>query len=339
MNAMIASFGELLLRLAAPGAGRLLQESRFEVHVGGAEANVACALAQFGHPVRMLGVVSDNALGDAALAELRRVGVDVARVRRAAGRMGLYFFEAGAMRRASEVLYDRADSAFARQVAAETDWAGLLAGVDRLHLSGVTPALGVDPARAAQAAVEAATALGIPVSFDGNFRGKLWQVWGGEPARWLRPLMAAADVLFADHRDIGLVLGTDYAGHSGEAAEVAAATDAFAAFPRLRWLTSTSRRASSTRQQVLSARMMSSAGRSWHSGPVELDGIVDRIGAGDAYAAGFLHALHSGHDRQDRLDFALACGAYKHTIPGDILRASVADIRAWMEAASADVRR
>ncbi len=339
MNARIASFGELLLRLSAPGAGRLLQEPRFEVHVGGAEANVACALAQFGHPVRMLGVVSDNALGEAALADLRRFGVETGRVRRAAGRMGLYFFEAGAMRRASEVLYDRADSAFAQQVGAETDWAGLLAGVDRLHLSGVTPALGEAPARAALAAVAAATALGIPVSFDGNFRGKLWQAWGGEPARWLRPLMAAADVLFADQRDIGLVLGRDYSAHAAEAAELAAARDAFAAFPRLRWLSSTSRQASSTRQQQLSARMRSSAGDGWHSGPVELDGIVDRIGAGDAYAAGFLHALHSGYDPQDRLDFALACGACKHTIPGDILRASVADIRAWMGASTADVRR
>ncbi|MCU0755592.1 MAG: sugar kinase [Xanthomonadales bacterium] len=339
MRASIASFGEVLLRLAAPGAGRLLQEPGFAVHVGGAEANVACALAQFGHPARMLGVVSDNALGEAALAELRRMGVDTRDVRRASGRMGLYFFEAGAMRRASEVLYDRADSAFARHVDAETDWDALLVGVDRLHLSGVTPALGAGPARAAQVAAEQAVGLGIPVSFDGNFRGKLWQVWGGDPAQHLRPLMAQADVLFADHRDLSLVLGEDFARHSGDAADDEAAAAAFAAFPRLRWIASTTRRVSGARQQLLAARMRSADGCRWVSGAVALDGIVDRIGAGDAFAAGFLHALHEDFEPQDRLDFALACGACKHTIPGDFLRASVADIRAWIAAGSADVRR
>lgn len=336
---MIATFGELLLRLSAPGAGRLLQEPRFDVHVGGAEANVAAALAQFGERVQMLGVVSDNALGSAALGELRRLGVEVDRVRRADGRMGLYFFEAGAMRRASEVLYDRADSAFAMNVRADEDWAALLEGVTRLHLSGVTPALGPEAAEAVRAAAEAATQLGIPISFDGNFRGKLWQRWGGDPASHLRPLMAHADVLFADHRDIGLVLGEDCARFPAEQAEDFASAAAFRAFPRLRWLACTSRRRSSTRQQVLSARMAAADGRRWVSAPVELDGIIDRIGAGDAFAAGFLHGLQQGYDAQDRLDFALACGACKHTIPGDFLRAGVADIRAWMATAGADVRR
>lgn len=339
MKVSIASFGEVLLRLSAPGAGRLLQEPRFDVHVGGAEANVACALAQFGHRVRMLGVVSDNALGEAALAELRRFGVETGGVRRAAGRMGLYFFEAGAMRRASEVLYDRADSAFALTVDAEVPADELLAGVGRLHLSGVTPALGPGPAQAAQALADRAAALGIPVSFDGNFRSTLWQRWEADPARHLRPLMAQADVLFADHRDLRLVLGEHDANELGEAAEVAAATAAFAAFPKLRWLCSTTRRATSTRRQVLSAHLRAADGRSWFSGPVELDGIVDRIGAGDAFAAGFLHGLHVGYVEQDRLDFALACGAYKHTIMGDVLRASVADVRHWMAAGAADVRR
>ena len=196
MSGRIACFGELLLRLGAPGRELLLQSPRLEVVVGGAEANVAVSLARFGHPVAMLGTVADNALGHAALGELRRHGVDTAPVRLAAGRMGLYFLATGAGYRPSEVLYDRAGSAFATAPADAYDWPALLRGAGWLHVSGVTPALGPPTAAAAADAVRAAVAAGLRVSFDGNFRPSLWAAWGADPAPLLRPLLDGAEIAF-----------------------------------------------------------------------------------------------------------------------------------------------
>jgi len=203
-------FGELLLRLASPGRERLLQSPRLEVQVGGAEANVAVALAQFGHAAALIGTVADNALGAAAVGEVRRHGVDVSRVQTGAGRMGLYFLETGAVHRPSHVLYDRAGSAFALASPERYDWSSLLDGVDVLHVSGVTPAVGANAAAAATAAVRAARARGLSVVFDGNYRSKLWQAWNSSPGPILRDIFACADVVFADHRDIAIVLGREF---------------------------------------------------------------------------------------------------------------------------------
>lgn len=339
MNAPVLCFGELLLRLSAPPHERLLQTPRLSVHVGGAEANVAVALAQFGHAVGMLGTVAANTLGDAALGELRRLGVDAGRVRRGEGRMGLYFFEQGALRRASEVVYDREGSAFACARRADYDWPQLLAGGARLHLSGVTPALGPECAQTAIDAAHAAVRLGIPVSFDGNFRGKLWQRWGGDAAGLLKPLMDSADVLFANHRDIALVLGQDFEGLSPQAAFRKAAAAAFEAFPRLQRFAATQRVSDGVQQQELGALMALRTGGLLEAAPYRLDDIVDRIGGGDAFAAGLLHGLHVGMDDQRALEFALASGAFKHTVPGDFLRGTSADVEAWQRGEGADVRR
>lgn len=172
-RARILCFGELLLRLGAPGHALLLQQPRLDVHCGGAEANVGVSLAHFGHEVAMVSTVADNPLGAAVLGELRRHAVDTRHVRRVDGRMGLYFLTTGAIHRPSEVIYDRADSAFALAPADAYDWPRLLEGVQWLHLSGVSPALGADVAQATLAAARAARAAGVKVSFDGNYRPKL----------------------------------------------------------------------------------------------------------------------------------------------------------------------
>jgi 2-dehydro-3-deoxygluconokinase len=337
MAPTVVCFGELLLRLAAPGHERLLQSPRLDVFVGGAEANVAVGLAGFGHSVAMLTAVADNALGDAAAGELRRAGVDTTRLRRAPGRMGLYFFEQGALQRPSEVLYDRADSAFARVPASAWDWPQMLSGAAHLHLSGITPALGAQSAEAALGAARAARAMGLTVSFDGNYRPKLWQAWGGDAPSILRALMAEADGLFANHRDLGLALGRDFHGDETAAFDAASAA-AFAAFPNLRWMAATTRDAGAVQAQSLGARIAERGSASVALAPQRLDGIVDRIGGGDAFAAGVLHGRLKGWALPEVLAFGLAAGAFKHSQPGDALRASEADIRQWMQGGG-DVRR
>ncbi len=159
-----------MLRFSPPGRELLLQTPRLEVWVAGAEANVMTALARLGHRAALVSAVPDNALGDAAIAGLRAQGVDVAGIGRAPGRMATYYVIAGAGLRPSEVIYDRAYSSFQGAASAGWDWSALFANAGRLHLSGITPALGESAANAALAAARAANAMGVAVSFDGNYR-------------------------------------------------------------------------------------------------------------------------------------------------------------------------
>lgn len=338
MSGSIVCLGEVLLRFSAPGHERLLQTPSFNVHVGGAEANVAAALAQFGHRTRIASVVPTGPLGDAALGELARVGVDTTSVTRKPGRLGTYYFEQGAIRRASEVIYDRAGSAFAMASAADFDWDALFDGATHLHVSGVTPALGAVSSDLALVSVRAARARGLRVSVDGNFRGKLWQLWQGDAPSILRALFAEADLLLVNHRDVELVLGTRFDENADRAFQQSAVA-AFDAFPNLNWMAGTQRVSEGVMQQHLGARLSDRSEGHFVAPPCVLDGIVDRIGAGDAFAAGIVHGLQGSWPRAETLAFALACAGLKHTIPGDFLRASEADVRAWMDTLGTDVRR
>lgn len=330
---MIVCFGELLIRLSAPGRGLLLQNPSLDVHMGGAEANVAIGLSRLGHPARLISAVPDNALGAAAIAAVRASGVDCSGVQHLPGRMGLYFLAPGAGLRAAEIVYDRAHSSFSAAPAGSFDWPALLAGATRLHLSGITPALGPTSAEHALAAARAATALGIPVSFDGNYRAQLWSAWDSDPQSILGQLIGHADILFGNHQDIGLLLGRSFAGDDRRRA---AAEAAFAAFPRLQLMASTARHALDADRHLLSARIDT---RDDHvqTEDITLSGIVDRIGAGDAFAAGVLHGLSQGpiaHAAQTGL--ALAC--LKHGLPGDASLFGQRDLDAFLSG-QRDVRR
>jgi 2-dehydro-3-deoxygluconokinase len=339
MSSSVLCFGELLLRLGAPGQQMLLQTPALDIHVGGAEANVGVALACFGHEVAMASVVADNPLGAAAVGELRRHGLDIHRVRRSAGRMGLYFMTAGAGLRPGEVVYDRAESAFAMASADSYDWPTLLQGVQWLHLSGISPALGPQAALAALAAARAACGAGIKVSFDGNFRPRLWERWGGDAQAILRELFACAHIVFADHRDIAVVLGGEFVQRDAQSRVDAAAAVAFKAFPRLQYMACTQRTAHNASRHSLGAMLLGRDGTRALAPVRELDGIVDRIGAGDAFAAGVLHGLMEGFDREATIRFGLAAGCLKHSIPGDFCPVGVADVMALMDEATYDVRR
>ncbi|BCW87548.1 2-dehydro-3-deoxygluconokinase [Alphaproteobacteria bacterium SO-S41] len=333
----IVCFGELLLRLTAPGHEVLLQTPRLDVHVGGAEANVAVSLARLGRPAAMVSVIPDTALGYAARDELRRHGVDTAGVRTGSGRMGLYFLSAGAVTRPSDVLYDRADSAFALAAPDLVDWEAALVGASWLHLSGVTPAIGRRAADAALRAAGEALRLGIPVSFDGNYRAKLWAAWDGDGPVIVRRLMESADLAFADDRDIALVLGERFDDPDPATRLRNAAAAAFDAFPNLKRIACTTRRQHAVGHHELAAVLLMRE-RDCTTDAVALSGIVDRIGGGDAFAAGLLFGLTGGLDDQASLDIALAAAALKHSIPGDFNLATEADIRAALQGGF-DVRR
>jgi len=332
----IVFFGEIMLRLSPPNRELLLQSARLDVWVAGAEANVATALACLGHATRMVTALPTNPLGDNAVRALRAHGVDVSRIQRREGRIGLYFATPGAGLRATEVVYDRAYSAFAEAPPECWDWDVILDGAGRLHLSGITPALGPNGTRAALAAAEAATSRGVPISFDGNWRGKLWEAWDGRPRETLGRLVAQADILFGNHRDVALLLDQPVSGE-GEHRRREAAEAAFKAFPNLRMMASTARHVEDSDRHRLAARV-DTPERGFQTDEILLSGIIDRIGAGDSFAAGVLHGMIEGLPLEDVAQSGLALTALKHSLPGDASLFTRSDIAAFFEG-GLDVRR
>lgn len=332
----VTCFGELLIRLTPPGARMIAQAGEFALSVGGAEANVAATLASLGHPVRFAGLVSDNPLGDRAVAALRSAGVDTRRLARAPGRMGLYFMEAGAGPRSSAITYDRAESAFARSRPDAIDFAGALDGARLLHTGGITPALGPNGVALAQFAHRAAKAAGVPICFDGNYRGALWSAWNSDPRAVLSELVADATILIGNHRDISLLLGREFSGDGPERRRDAAEA-AFSAFPQVQLIASTARHLVTSAHHRLAARVDSRAG-GYQTEEMEVAGIVDRIGTGDAFAAGVIDGWLRGGDERLMAETGLALSALKHTLPGDMAPITRAML-AQFSPTGGDVRR
>lgn len=332
----VTCFGELLIRLTPPDNRLMVQADSLELHPGGAEANVAVALASLGNDVRFAGLVSDNVLGDRVLGALRFAGVDCRHVARAPGRMGLYFMEDGAGPRASSITYDRAGSAFAEADPAAIDFAGALDGARLLHTGGITPALGPKGVALAKAAQAAAKAAGVPICFDGNWRGQLWAAWDSNPGTILRELVADATILIGNHRDISLLLGEEFSGEGPDRRREAAEA-AFAAFPSLQVIASTARHLVTSAHHRIAARVDLRSG-AYQTDEIDVTGIVERIGTGDAYAAGVIDSWLAGGDARAMAETGLALTALKHTIPGDMCRIDRATLDGF-SATGGDVRR
>ena len=318
--ANIATFGEIMLRLSPPAKELLFQSPRLEAVFGGGEANVAVSLSILGHRSRWISVVPSNPVGDAALRELRRHGVDVGAVVRGGRRLGIYFAETGANERPSRVLYDRDGSGLAEAGPGAIDWQAALDGMDRFHVTGITPALSATAAALTLEAVKAARSKGMKVSLDLNYRSKLWRY--GRPApEVMRDIAAHADTLIGNEEDCHKALGI------GPAVNVAAGrldleayerltAQVMAAFPKLERVAITLRESLSADWNRWSAVLRTGAG--FLAGPAyEIRAIVDRIGTGDAFAAGLVHGLAAGLPDAAALDFAVAAAVLKHSIPGD----------------------
>src|SRR5689334_14313016 len=211
----VVTFGEVMLRLKAPGFERLFQSPMLEATFGGAEVNVAVSLAQYGVDAAFVSAIPANDIGDACLGELRRFGVDTSGVRRQGQRLGVYFLEAGANQRPSKVIYDRAGSAIAAAKCGDFNWDALLDGATWFHVSGVTPAISAGAAELAIEAVQAARAKGVPVSCDYNYRKNLWK-WGKTAPEVMREIVRHATVGIANEEDcqkaLGIEAGVDVEG-------------------------------------------------------------------------------------------------------------------------------
>lgn len=331
----VVALGELLLRLKSPGYERLLQSAALEATIGGAEANVVSALAADGVASAFVSAVPDGPLGDAALAELRKFGVDVSRVVRRAGRLGIYYLEAGAGQRPPRVIYDRAGSTMATAERSDFEWKSLLNGARWLHVSGITPAISASAARVTIDAVRAAREAGVIVSVDFNHRAALWR-WGKSPADVMPEILSAADIGIAGREDVQKMLGIPFVGASeSREADVGAfstlAAEVLHRFPAMRMQVITLRESESASRNgwssLLRTRETTYRSRRW-----EITDMIDRIGAGDAFSAGLIYALLSygmeAQRLQHALEFATAASCLKHTIPGDVNRVKAAEVEA-----------
>lgn len=316
--ARVVTFGELMLRLSPAGYQRFVQASTFEASYGGAEANVAVALAQFGMDVDYVTKLPANPIGDAAFNELRRYGVGTQSIIRGGARLGIYFAEKGASQRGSQVVYDRFGSSFQQSMPEEWDWKNILAGARWFHFTGITPALGENVAQACLEACETAHSLGITVSCDLNYRAKLWS--REKAQKTMSDLCRHVDVCIANEEDAYSVfdIKTDQqALLSGRLDVDAYRKTAEAMRERFGFgkVAITLRRSFSASDNSWSALLLEGE-EFYHSREYPIH-IVDRVGGGDAFGGGLIYGLANGMAGKDALEFGVAAGCLKQTIEGD----------------------
>jgi 2-dehydro-3-deoxygluconokinase len=339
----VVTFGEVMLRLKSPGFERLFQSPMLEATFGGAEANVAASLAQFGVDARFVSAIPANNVGDACVAAIRAFGVDTSMIRRAGDRLGVYFLESGANQRPSRVTYDRAGSSIATAVTGDFDWNAIFDGADWFHISGVTPAISAQAAEVSIAAAKAARAMGITVSCDYNYRKNLWK-YGKKAPEVMRKLVAEAHVGIANEEDCQKALGIEVSVNvEGGELQVeqyrVLAERVLTEFPNLQRQVITLRESHSADRNGWSA-VLATKGAFFHSKHYDITDIVDRVGAGDSFAAGMIYGLRAYKDDQRALEFATAASCLKHSILGDFNRVTVAEVEGLMHGeASGRVQR
>lgn len=331
----VVALGELLLQLKSPGYERLLQSPVLEATIGGSEANVVSALANDGIPAAFVSVVPHGPLGDAALVELRHFGVDVSRVARGPGRLGVAYLEDGTGHRPPRVVYDRDGSSMAIADPSSFDWPNLLDGTTWLHVSGITPALSQSAAQTTLDAVRYAREAGLKVSIDFNHRAVLWR-WGKTPVEVMPDIVADAHIAIAGREDIQKMLGIPLGGDV-EASEPdvesykALAAAVLKRFPKLEMVVITLRESVSSSHNHWSAILCTPAANH-RSKRWEIADMVDRIGTADAFSAGLLYAFNRyGYSQYQRaLEFATAASCLKHTIPGNVNRVRASEVEAMI---------
>jgi 2-dehydro-3-deoxygluconokinase len=342
MNDRIVTFGEVMLRLKSPGYERLLQSPLLEATFGGGEANVAVSLAQFGRQVSFITALPQNHLGDGCVAFLRGRGVDVSGILRQGERMGIYYFEAGANQRPSRVVYDRLHSSIMDANADAFHWKRLFEGAGWFHITGITPALSENSARISLQAVEAAHKFGLIVSCDYNYRKNLWK-YGKSAPQVMTELVRNADIGIANEEDCQRALniipeesGWEQDLEQGQLAPSryrALSELVLGAFPNLKMQAITMRASHSADHNGWSA-CLHDRSNFFISRHYEVTDIVDRVGSGDAFAAGLLYGLSGGMPAAESLEFATAASCLKHSIPGDMNNCSVEEVQALVKGGS-----
>lgn len=317
----VVTFGEVMMRLTPPDFLRFTQARSFDVIYAGAEVNVAIALANLGAQVDFVTCLPENDLGDACINYIRQFGVGTNQIIRSGDRLGTYFIETGAIQRGNKVIYDRANSAFANIQPKMIDWNKIFSDAQWFHWSGITPAVSKGAAETCLEAVKKAKEMGLTVSSDLNYRGKLWK-WGKTPDEVMSNLMKHVDIVIGNEEDAEKVFGIKAPGADVSKGEIDAERYRFVTKKLLERFSNLQIAAITLRQSISASHNRWSAvlfdGKTLYKSPdYDITHIVDRVGAGDAFSAGLIYKLIRENDCQKALDFAVAFSCLKHTIYGD----------------------
>lgn len=327
----VITFGEIMMRLNPEGYLRLVQAEKFEASYAGGEANVAVSLANYGMDAAYVTKVPAHEIGQCAVNELRRYGVNTSMILRGGDRLGVYYCEKGASQRASKVIYDRAGSAIATAKANEFNWNEIFIGAKWFHWTGITPALGGEMPKACMEACKAAKEKGLTVSCDLNYRKKLWT--REQAGECMAKLMPYVDVCIANEEDAKDVFGIeaentdidsgkiDHNGYISVARQIAKRFGCKKVAITLRGSISASDNDwAGMLYDAKSDKAVFSTTYRVH--------IVDRVGGGDSFGGGLIFALLSGYEDQKAIDFAVAASCLKHSIEHDFNQMSVAEVTA-----------
>lgn len=323
MEKRVITFGEIMMRLSTTGFARFTQATQFNVLYAGSEANVAASLALLGIPSAHVTRFPDNDLGRAATQTLQRYGVDTRHIVYGDERLGVYFLENGAMQRASRIVYDRFDSAFAHIRPGMIDWDTIMKDAAWFHWTGITPAVSQGAADVCMEALQSARKHSVTISGDINYRRNLWQY--GKSARDIMPaLIALTDVVIAGITDMENCVGI-----GGDTYE--AACKAFQkANPGVKKISSTIRDSISSSHNKLQG-MLWNGKELLYSREYDMTHIVDRVGGGDAYMAGLVYGMIRKKNDQQTIEFATAASVLKHAVEGDVNLSTAEEVEALVK--------
>ncbi len=314
----VVTFGEIMLRLAPEGYLRFVQSEKYQATFGGAEANVAVSLANYGVDACFVTKLPDHEIGQSAINSLRKFGVDTSKIVRGGERVGIYYCEKGASQRPSKVVYDRAHSSIATAKKGEFNWDEIFDGASWFHFTGITPALSDDTAELCVEACEEAKKRNINISCDLNFRKKLWSK--EKAGEVMGKLCEYIDYCIANEEDAKDVFGIEadntdiYSGKIDREGYISVAkklTDRF----NFKGVAITLRESLSANDNNWSA-MLYTNGEAYFSKKYAMH-IVDRVGGGDSFGGGLIFSLLNGYDAQKSIEFAVAASCLKHSVEGD----------------------
>lgn len=341
MSKKVVTFGEIMLRLQTPGYERFIQAKSFDVVYGGGEANVAVSLANYGLDAAFVTKLPNNPIGDACISELRKYNVNTSHIARGGERLGIYFIEKGAAQRASNVVYDRANSAIATAVEDDFDWDEIFDGASWFHFTGITPALSDKLADICLIALKKAKEKGITVSCDLNYRKKLWTK--EKANKVMSDLMPYVDVLIANEEDSDSVFGIkadDTDIHSGKISVEGykqvcqKLVDKFG----FKYVAITLRESISASENNWAAMLYDN--KDFYFSKKYNIMIVDRVGGGDSFGGGLIYSMLNNYSNQDAIEFAVAASCLKHSISGDFNLVSLDEVKRLMSGdASGRVQR
>ena len=332
----IVTFGEVMVRLGAPGYLKLIQTDKFDVSYAGAEANVAVSLANYGMQTDYITCLPDNPIAERCIMDLRAHKVGVEHIQRSGKRMGILYLETGSNARPSKVYYDREDSSIATVQQGSINWKDILTGADWFHWTGITPALSDNAATECLKAIKTANMLGVTVSCDINYRANLWR-YGKTAAEVMPEMVSGSDIILGNEEDCEKVFGIKPENFDADKTNGNVDQSAFRSvceqmmrkFPRCQKMVVTLRGAINANHNTWGG-VLFDGNKLIESRRYDITDIVDRVGGGDSFMGGLIFGLLHYHDDRKALEFATAASCLKHTLKGDYNWVTVSEVENLM---------